>query len=121
MHISISLFVLVLTFATPLLAHFPENQTYKIFQFPDDHIPEMDGDLSDWEIVPDHYFFDHTYYAEVHRDSAAMDTTDHYIKRVAVAWNDTHNRLYFMAEVYESTASKNPWPTSIHSTLPIAE
>jgi hypothetical protein len=94
---------LILFFAItpPLFAHFPENQVYKIFQFPDDHIPAMDGDLSDWDIVPDEYFFDYTYYAEMHRDNSAIDTTDHHVKRVAVGWNDAQNRLYFMSEVYD--------------------
>ena len=86
---------------TPARAHFPENQVYKIFQFPDDHIPQMDGDLADWDIVPNDYIYDYTYYAEVHRDSAEQDHADHHVKRVTVGWNDTHNRLYFMAEVYD--------------------
>ena len=94
-------FFALLVTAAPLLAHFPEGEVYKIFQFPDEKVPAMDGDLGDWDVVPDEYFFDYTYYAEMHRDSSAIDTTDHYVKRVAVGWNDTHNRLYFMAEVYD--------------------
>src|SRR5579859_5578957 len=31
------------------------NVTFKIFQFPPDKIPRIDGDPSDWDIVPDDY------------------------------------------------------------------
>ncbi len=31
------------------------NVEYKIFQFPANQIPRIDGDSSDWSIVPDSY------------------------------------------------------------------
>jgi hypothetical protein len=83
------------------LAHLPEGQTFKIFQFPDDHVPSMDGSFSDWDKVPADYFLDYILHEEKHRDGAAHDTTDHHIIRAAVGWNDRLNRLYFIAEVYD--------------------
>lgn len=31
------------------------DKEYKVFQFPRTAIPRIDGDFSDWEIVPDSY------------------------------------------------------------------
>lgn len=42
----------VLLLALPALAHYPEDTTFKVFQFPDDHVPQMDGDAVDWAKVP---------------------------------------------------------------------
>lgn len=41
----------------PLPAPVPEvgPRVYRCFQFPDDRLPTIDGDLSDWEIVGDDY------------------------------------------------------------------
>lgn len=91
----------VLLLALPALAHYPEDTTFKVFQFPDDHVPQMNGDAADWAKVPAEYFYDYTQYAELHRERGAPDTTDFYVRRSAVGWNKTHNRLYFMAEVYD--------------------
>ena len=58
--------VLVLTFVTMgvfargALADFQNphpNVDFKIFQFPRDAMPRLDGDTSDWEIVPDDYTY----------------------------------------------------------------
>ena len=46
---------------TLFLMLFPANAlerpdvTFKIFQFPPDKIPRIDGDADDWSIVPDSY------------------------------------------------------------------
>ena len=32
-----------------------DPRVYRSFQFPDDRLPIIDGDLSDWEIVADEY------------------------------------------------------------------
>lgn len=83
-------------------AHFPAGVLYKAFPFGDDQIPTMDGDLSDWDIVPEEYLLDLTDHEEVRAKLFDQyDRTDLDIKRVAVGWNDRSNRLYFMAEVYD--------------------
>ncbi len=101
MRTALLLTILSLT-ALPSSAHFPEGFLFQAFQFPDANVPQMDGDLNDWKVVPQEYFFDFTDHEEKHRGiGAAHDTTDHHIKRVAMGWNDSLNRLYFMAEVYD--------------------
>ena len=39
---------LVFMLCSPTFAHFPLNTTFKVFQFPDSHVPLMDGDAADW-------------------------------------------------------------------------
>ena len=88
--------------AAPAAAHYPEETVHKLFQFPDDHVPVMDGDLGDWDVLPDEYLFDLSHFTQ-HKEQTSADAnpTDLNIIRSAVAWNDELNRLYFMAEVYD--------------------
>ena len=85
----------------PVFAHTPEDTTYKAFQFPAGHEPQMDGNAIDWSLVPAEYFHDFTLYEERHRDGAATDTSDLHIRRAAVGWSKSTNRLYFIAELYD--------------------
>ncbi len=74
---------------------------YKVFQFPPDQIPRIDGDASDWNIVPDSY--------AVGMDQM-VDDTKTYAKpdpqildaKVRVGWVKGLNRLYFLYEAYKS-------------------
>ncbi len=76
----------------------PET-VFKIFQFPADKIPRIDGDASDWALVPESYV--------IGSDQLADDSSRH-LKydarnldvRVRVAWVKGLNRLYFL---YEAT------------------
>ena len=36
-------------------AHLPANAAFQAFQFPDHLVPEIDGDLSDWDVVAPSY------------------------------------------------------------------
>ncbi len=84
-------------------AHAPEGTVYKIYQFADDRVPQMDGDPVDWEQVPTEYFFDFRHHTEVKEGKGVEhNTADLHIKRVAVGWNERLNRLYFMAEVSDN-------------------
>jgi glucose/arabinose dehydrogenase len=84
-------------------AHAPEGAVYKVYQFADDNVPQMDGDTSDWDQVPIEYFFDLHDHTEVKEGKGIEhNTADLHIKRVAVGWNERLNRLYFMAEVADN-------------------
>ncbi|NKB71328.1 MAG: hypothetical protein GKR89_30000 [Candidatus Latescibacteria bacterium] len=96
--------VIVLCAGWPALAHFPEGITYQVFQFPDGHVPAMDGDLADWAVVPQAYIAGPAQHEQVMEGASAVrDTADHHIKRAMVGWNDTLNRLYFAAEIYDDS------------------
>ncbi|MGE3775646.1 MAG: PKD domain-containing protein [Pirellulaceae bacterium] len=77
---------------------------YKIFQFPADQIPRIDGDASDWSIVPDSYAIGTKELRETvvglgdEHDPKNLDV------QVKVGWVRGLNHLYFLYE-----ATDNYW------------
>jgi hypothetical protein len=74
--------------------------TFKIFQFPANLIPRVDGKSDDWAIVPDEYV--------VGTDQLLDDSGKHpkpdpktLDVRVRVGWVKGLNRLYFLYEAYD--------------------
>ncbi len=74
---------------------------YQIFQFPKNQIPRIDGDFSDWTMVPDSFAIglDQLKETVVGKDFD-LDPKDYDIK-VKVAWVKGLNRLYFYLEAYD--------------------
>ena len=82
------------------------NEVFKIFQFPADQIPRIDGDTNDWNMVPESYV--------IGSDQLVDDTGKHSVTdastpkiRVKVGWVKGLNRLYFLYE-----ADDNYWDFS---------
>jgi hypothetical protein len=74
--------------------------TYKIFQFPADKIPRIDGNTDDWAMVPERYV--------VGTDRLRDDSKKHprpdpktLDVRVRVGWVKGLNRVYFLYEAYD--------------------
>jgi len=74
--------------------------TFKVFQFPPNMIPCIDGKTNDWDIVPEDYV--------IHTDQLVDDTGQHTNAdpknldiRVRVGWVKGLNRLYFLYEAYD--------------------
>jgi hypothetical protein len=79
----------------------PALPVFKVFQFPADQIPRIDGKDDDWAIVPDSYAIT---LADMHDDEhkhAKPDPKDLDIK-VKVGWVKGLNRLYFLYEAYDN-------------------
>jgi hypothetical protein len=79
----------------------PAQPILKVFQFPADQIPRIDGKDDDWSIVPDNYSIT---LADMHDDEhkhARPDPKDLDIK-VKVGWVKGLNRLYFLYEAYDN-------------------
>jgi hypothetical protein len=79
------------------------DKTFKIFQFPPNEIPRIDGDVSDWAQVGDDYAIGTDMLAADdgsgrHPDPRSIDV------KVRVGWVKGLNRLYFLYE-----ASDNYW------------
>ncbi|MEZ6033727.1 MAG: PKD domain-containing protein [Planctomycetaceae bacterium] len=80
---------------------------FKIFQFPSNQIPRIDGNADDWSIVPDAYAVGTDQLQETvigindKRDPANLDVS------VKVGWVKGQNHLYFLYE-----ASDNYWDFS---------
>src|SRR5678815_3418280 len=75
---------------------------YKIFQFPPDKIPTIDGKKDDWAIVPASYAIGMDQLKETVKgrgfqyDRKDLDVT------VKVGWVKGLNRLYFLYEAYDN-------------------
>lgn len=79
----------------------PTLPIFKVFQFPADQIPRIDGKDDDWAMVPDSYTLT---LADMHDDQhihAKPDAKDLDI-HVKVAWVKGLNRLYFLYEAYDN-------------------
>ena len=76
------------------------DSTIKIFQFPADKIPRIDGNTDDWAMVPASYIT-HNQLVEDFGAIAKLDTNDLNI-RVRVGWVKGLNRLYFLYEAYDN-------------------
>ncbi len=80
---------------------------YKIFQFPPDQIPRIDGDPSDWQMVPDPYRIGMDQLIEtVHGIQDKRDPKDLNVE-VRVGWVKGLNQLYFLYQ-----AEDNYWDFS---------
>src|SRR5262249_38918370 len=77
---------------------------FRVFQFPPDRIPRIDGEADDWSIVPESYAVGMDQLRETvvglgdRRDPANLDV------KVKVGWVKGQNHLYFLYE-----ASDNYW------------
>ncbi|HEX8350436.1 MAG TPA: PKD domain-containing protein [Hymenobacter sp.] len=78
-----------------------ETRSYKIFQFPADRIPRVDGDPADWKMVPDSYTIGMN---QLVNDKHPTDKPDpkNMDVQVKVGWVKGLNRLYFLYEAYDN-------------------
>jgi PKD domain len=80
--------------------------TFKIFQFPADQIPRIDGHTEDWDVVPESYVIGTNQLVDDSARHAQPDPKNLEV-RVRVGWVKGLNRLYFLYE-----ASDNYWDFS---------
>jgi hypothetical protein len=75
--------------------------TFKVFQFPADKIPCVDGKVDDWAIVPDAYVIGTDQLVDDSGKHAKPDPNNLDV-RVRVGWVKGMNRLYFLYEAYDN-------------------
>jgi hypothetical protein len=73
------------------------NHLFKIFQFPADRIPCIDGDTNDWNIVPESYVIGTDQLVDDNGRHQLSDPSTPQI-RLRVGWVNGLNRLYFLYE-----------------------
>ena len=74
---------------------------FKIFQFPANAIPRIDGDTDDWDMVPADYIYGTDQISDtVMGKGTKYDRKDLDVK-VRVGWVKGLNRLYFLYEAYD--------------------
>jgi hypothetical protein len=102
------LFILALVLSLPSLAaaHDPPGELFFLVQFPDDRVPTVDGDHSDWNIVPDNPYtvrsdklFDPAQFQAAGRGE--FDPSDVNVRH-RLGWNDSQNKIYFATEIFDN-------------------
>ncbi|MBQ5639327.1 MAG: PKD domain-containing protein [Bacteroidales bacterium] len=73
---------------------------FKVFQFPRLAIPRIDGEFSDWDMVPDSYIVPTEEMWDDSRKHKGINKSTLDIK-VKVGWVEGLNRLYFYYEAYD--------------------
>ena len=89
--------------SVPLRAFDRPEITFKVFQFPTDQMPRIDGDISDWAIVPDSYAIKMDQFVDDGRRDRVPDPKNLDVK-IRVGWVKGLNRLYVLYE-----ATDNYW------------
>jgi PKD domain len=76
--------------------------TFKVFQFPADRIPRIDGDPSDWAIVPDSYAIglSQLINTEAPRGQPTPRKRDDLDVKVKLGWVKGLNRIYVLYQAY---------------------
>ncbi len=77
------------------------RKEFKVFQFPNSHIPDIDGDLSDWDMVPEEYIIGITEHTEQTQGLGKNHNPEDMDVKVKAAWNDSLNRIYFACWFYD--------------------
>jgi PKD domain len=77
------------------------NITFKIFQFPQNMIPRIDGNTEDWAMVPDDYAIRTDQLVDDEGGKTNADPKDLDVK-VRIGWVKGLNRLYFLYEAYDN-------------------
>ncbi|MFT3780550.1 MAG: PKD domain-containing protein [Nibricoccus sp.] len=71
--------------------------TYRVFQFPADKIPRVDGNADDWSIVPEAYVIGIDQFRDDSKKAQKADPKNLDV-HVRVGWVKGLNRLYFLYE-----------------------
>jgi hypothetical protein len=79
----------------------PKSAVFKVFQFPPDQIPRIDGDDGDWKMVPESYAIGLDQMHDEQGGHSRPDPTDLDVM-VKVGWVKGLNRLYFLYEAYDN-------------------
>lgn len=99
--------IALLGLAAQVEAHSPPGELFFAAQFPDEAVPAMDGNPSDWRIVPEtpyHIRTDRMSAADPSiglRERGSSDPSD-LSMNVVVGWNNSANKLYFLTEVFDN-------------------
>ncbi len=100
--------VSLLSFSSVAIAHVPEGLVLGVWQWPTTHLPVMDGDISEWDVVPGNLWL--SAFSEFNGEplntvvagevGAEVDAADLNF-RWTQGWNDELDRLYFVQDRFD--------------------
>jgi hypothetical protein len=94
-------FLMTGTMLISMTAYSQADSTFKIFQFPADKIPRIDGTTDDWSMVPDSYSIGTDQLSDDEKKHPSADPSNLDVS-VKVGWVKGMNRLYFLYEAYDN-------------------
>ncbi len=103
---------LILAMSASSEAHFAEGVQFFAVQFPDEAIPTVDGDLSDWAIVPATYAYGNDVMLDARGltpegwTHADWDPTD-FNMRHFIGWNDSEDEIYAATSVFDDEHNRD--------------
>lgn len=77
------------------------DKEFKIFQFPPNMIPRIDGNTDDWDIVPESYVYGTEELSDTVKGHGTNYDKSDLDVNVRVGWVKGLNRLYFLYEAYD--------------------
>jgi len=92
--------LLILSFVLVCNLFAQDERSFKIFQFPPNMIPTIDGQTVDWDMVPKDYVVGIDQLWDDSKRHPFIDTTNLNVS-VKVGWVKGLNRLYFLYEAYD--------------------
>lgn len=93
--------LLLLCSLTAIPSFSQEQRSYKIFQFPANGIPRVEGKSDDWSMVPDSFIVGTNQLINDNNKAAGPDPQNLDVT-VKVGWVKGLNRLYFLYEAYDN-------------------
>ncbi|SOE23191.1 PKD domain-containing protein [Spirosomataceae bacterium TFI 002] len=90
--------VVLFLFACLFISANNPDKEYKIYQFPQDKIPRIDGNFEDWDIIPESYNIGLDQLMDTERGMGTNLNPKDYNISVKVGWVKDMNRLYFYIE-----------------------
>jgi hypothetical protein len=93
--------IIVIAFSMTVKSYPQADSTFKIFQFPANMIPRIDGNADDWSMVPENYIVGTDQLRDDEKKHAKPDPQNLDVK-VRVGWVKGMNKLYFLYEAYDN-------------------
>ena len=78
------------------------DKEFKIFQFPKDQIPRIDGDFSDWSMIPESYTIGNDELKNTKYGEGKNQDANDFDLKIKVAWVKDLNRIYFYVDAYDN-------------------
>lgn len=97
----LALILSVVLVASTSWAHLPVDVVFPAVQFPDGNIPNIDGNLVDWDVITEGYWINHEQLTETVKGvGTAWDATDLALRAI-VGYNPNTNKLYVMEDRFD--------------------
>ncbi len=98
-------FAIAIGFTTSAGAHDPPGVIFEMWQWPSSHLPVLDADLSEWEVVPEELWIteqdlNNLLITQIDVTDTEPDASDLAV-RFTFGWNDETERIYLAYDRYD--------------------